>query len=193
MISFLSGILYEKNLPSLIIEVHGIGYEVIVSMNNVDALPNEGESIKLHTYFAVREDAQQLFGFLTKMERQLFLNLIKVNGIGPKLAITMLSSIDPIEFIRYIQANDYDRLLKIPGVGKKTAQRLVIEMKDRLDDFQNEYKVLPVTQKPQQEAITALIALGYKPQLARQMVSNVFEEGAQRETLIKRALQETTE
>lgn len=201
MIGRLRGILLEKQPPQLLIDVAGVGYEVSASMTTFYQLPAVGSEIILYIHHVVREDAQQLFGFFEIRERALFRALIKVNGVGPKLAITVLSSITPDDFVRCVQDNDAGSLIRLPGVGKKTAERLIIEMRDRLADWQDEFiAVLPETTKklPQQisggnskssqEAISALVALGYKPQEASRAVLQLEIDNQSSEELIRLAL-----
>lgn len=190
MIGRLQGTLIEKQPPQLLIDVNGVGYEVEASMNTIYQCPDLGQPLTLLTQLIVREDAQLLYGFFEAKERTLFRALIKVNGVGPKLAIAILSSIKVDEFIFSVNQQDTASLVKIPGVGKKTAERLVIEMRDRLpgDDLS-----LPTAQgsgsSTLQDAISALIALGYKPQQASRMVSQINTEGKTSEAVIKEALQ----
>jgi Holliday junction DNA helicase RuvA len=200
MIGRLRGILLEKQPPQLLIDVAGIGYEVSASMTTFYQLPTVGSEIILYIHHVVREDAQQLFGFSELRERALFRSLIKVNGIGPKLALTILSSITPDDFVRCVQDNDAGSLIRLPGVGKKTAERLIVEMRDRLADWQEEMiAVLPDTakkvraqnsgtQKTAQDAISALVALGYKPQEASRAVLQIDAENLSSEELIRLAL-----
>jgi len=133
VIGRLTGELVEKSPPELLIDVSGVGYELEASMNTFYKLPDVGTFVTLYTHFVVREDAQLLYGFADKNERTLFRTLIKVNGVGPKLALTILSGISVQEFIRTVQHEDSTALVRLPGVGKKTAERLIIEMKDKLD------------------------------------------------------------
>ena len=135
MIGFLRGKLVHKAPPFLVLDVQGVGYEVEAPMTTFYDLPAINEEIKLHTHLVVREDAHILFGFSTEADRTLFRTLIKVNGVGPKLALTILSGQSAEEFHRCIQDNDTQTLVRLPGVGKKTAERLVIEMRDRLPDL----------------------------------------------------------
>ena len=174
MIGRLQGILIEKQPPHLLINVNGVGYEVQASLQTCFQLPDLHQEIILHTQFIVREDAQLLFGFYTKHERALFRNLLKVNGVGPKLALAILSSVTPDEFIHCINSGDSASLVRLPGVGKKTAERLMIEMRDRLTDFKNQHNefVLPAQPSAHQEAMSALISLGYKPQEAVKALQN---------------------
>lgn len=194
MIGRISGVLLEKQAPSLLIDVQGVGYEVEVPMSTIYQLPPIGEPVVLHTHFVVREDAQLLYGFADKRERLLFRALIKVNGVGPKLALTILSGIESQDFVRCIRDNDTVSLVRLPGVGKKTAERLLIEMRDRLKDWE-----LPENTANTHtsdllvdyagEAESALIALGYKPQEAAKAISAVNKEGSESsESLIRMAL-----
>ena len=136
MIDFLIGTLVEKSAPNLTLDVNGVGYELQASLSTFTVLPGIGESVKLLTHFVVREDAQLLYAFADPIERKLFRTLIKVNGVGPKLALAILSGMDVAAFNRCILANDVKSLTRLPGVGKKTAERLIIEMKDRMSEWQ---------------------------------------------------------
>jgi len=196
MIGRLNGKLLEKRPPFLLLDVNGVGYEIQASMNTFYHLPDVGETVALYTHLVVREDDLSLYGFLHQQERLLFRSLIKVNGVGPKLAITILSSADPDSFVHSVMSHDVESLVRVPGIGKKTAERLIIEMKDRLSDWKGrsvsvgaETTTLDSHQNDAvQDAISALIALGYKPQEASRAISKVAEEGLSREELIKRAL-----
>jgi len=200
MISFLSGILVEKAAPQLVLEVNGVGYAVQASLTTFAALPARGERVKLLTHFVVREDAQLLYGFADSAERQLFRTLIKVNGVGPKLALAILSGMDSAHFSRCVLAGDITALTRLPGVGKKTAERLVVEMKDRLPEWHADGAALAssdgeITAGGEQavilaEAETALVALGYKPTEASKMLSKVdLQTIDSSEALIRTALQ----
>jgi Holliday junction DNA helicase RuvA len=175
MIGRLQGVVIEKQAPDLLLDVQGVGYEVLVSLSTFFAVPDVGESVTLHTHFVVREDAQQLYGFAELGERTLFRHLIKVNGVGPKMALAILSGMSASEFALCVHNNDVATLVKLPGVGKKTAERLVIEMRDRLGDIEAgaspHSAVTSATPGIVEEAESALIALGYKPQDAAKMVS----------------------
>lgn len=192
MIGRISGVLLEKQAPELLIDVGGLAYEVLVPMTTLYSLPALGEKVSLHTHFIVREDAQLLFGFADRDSRSLFRDLIKVNGVGPKLALTIMSGIDSDEFVRCVRDGDSAALVRLPGVGKKTAERLLVEMRDRLKDWELPQGALPVAAngggEQLAEAEAALIALGYKPQEAAKAVSAVAEEGASSEELIRSAL-----
>ena len=191
MIGRITGIIVSKVAPDVLVDVQGVGYEVLVSLGTFFDLPEVAEAVTLHTHFVVREDAQLLFGFSSLQERSLFRTLIKVNGVGPKMALGILSGMTAGEFAHAIRTNDVATLVKLPGVGKKTAERLVIEMRDRLDNIDVTVNANVSDKRPdiQQEAESALIALGYKPQDAAKMISRA--EGDQitsAEQLIRAAL-----
>lgn len=199
MIGFLRGKLVLKAPPFLVLDVNGVGYEVEAPMTTFYNLPVIGSEIMLHTHLVVREDAHILFGFSAEADRSMFRTLIKVNGVGPKLALTILSGQSAEEFHRCIHNNDTQALVRLPGVGKKTAERLVIEMRDRLPDLTNSFesvdlsvvsvdKVQPAN-NPKQEAISALCSLGYKPLDAGKMVQNIGAEDKSCEDIIRQALQ----
>ncbi len=197
MIGRLQGVILEKQPPSILIDVHGIGYELEASMSTFYHLPECGEKITLHTHLVVREDAQLLYGFYSLSERQMFRNLIKISGVGPKLALTILSGMSAEDFSRCIMEGDSKALTRLPGVGKKTAERLVIELKDRLE--KGDTITLPgatgSTEKierhasPVNDAVSALISLGYKAQQASQMIRDLDVEGKSTEEIIRAALQ----
>lgn len=194
MITHLSGKLCEKKAPTLVIDVNGIGYEIHAPMSTFYQLPDIGSNITLLTHFVVREDAHLLFGFFAEQERKLFRALIKVNGVGPKLALTILSGIETDVFVACIHAQDDARLTHIPGIGKKTAERLIIEMRDALSEWHTPTIALSQTEcvEPNQviqDAISALTALGYKSAEAKNAVSKVHEPHHNNEQLIRLALQ----
>lgn len=197
MISFLRGKLVHKAPPFLVLDVQGVGYEVEAPMTTFYDLPAINEEIKLHTHLVVREDAHILFGFSAEAERTLFRTLIKVNGVGPKLALTILSGQSAEEFHRCIHENDAQTLVRLPGVGKKTAERLIIEMRDRLPGLSdsamtntdNTGLATPSVGNPKQEAVSALCSLGYKPLDASKMVQNISAEVKSCEDIIRLALQ----
>ena len=194
MIGQLRGIILEKQAPLLIIDVNGIGYEVFAPMSTFYYLPDEGESTTLFTHMVVREDAQLLYGFYQKRERSLFRSLIKVNGVGPKLALTILSGIEPDAFVQCVQQNNTTSLVSIPGIGKKTAERLIIETRDTLKDWLPIGDgTIPTSNVPTntvEEAISALIALGYKANDARRIINKVSEPDLNSEALIRLALKQ---
>jgi Holliday junction DNA helicase RuvA len=197
MIGFLRGKLVHKAPPFLVLEVQGVGYEVEAPMTTFYDLPPINEEVKLHTHLVVREDAHILFGFSKEADRALFRTLIKVSGVGPKLALTILSGQSAEEFHRCIHDNDTLALVRLPGVGKKTAERLVIEMRDRLPDLGDSTMnstdksgaFIPAVGNAKQEAVSALCSLGYKPLDANKMVQNINAEGKSCEDIIRLALQ----
>jgi Holliday junction DNA helicase RuvA len=199
MIGFLRGILIHKAPPVLVLDVNGVGYEVEAPMTTFYDLPTLGQEVKLHTHLIVREDAHILFGFASETERMLFRVLIKVNGVGPKLALTILSGQSVAEFYRSVNDNDVKSLVRLPGVGQKTAERLIIEMRGRLPDLDHTVAATPTSPavssvaqaSPRQEAITALCALGYKPQDAQRMVQSIAVEDKSCEDIIRLALRGT--
>lgn len=203
MIGRIRGILVEKAPGQALVECAGLGYEVDIPYTTFFHLPETGDEVTLHTHFAVREDAQSLYGFASSLDRDLFRLLIKVNGVGPKLAVGILSGLDAQQFIRCVENRDSASLVKLPGVGKKTAERLLIEMADRIGQLEGQFvPTSPETtgtgqvagqdpdrrQAATEEAEAALIALGYKPQEAAKAISKVAEEGMSSETLIRLAL-----
>ena len=196
MIGRLKGILLSRQPPTLLIDVNGVGYEVDAPMSTFYKLPDVQQEVILHTHLVVREDAQQLCGFATESERRMFRSLIRVNGVGAKLALSILSGISADDFARCVQENDSATLVRLPGVGKKTAERLIIEMRDRLDDWQAETTMHPVdgtvvtkaASDPVAEAVSALIALGYKPPQASRMVSQIDAKDLSSEEIIRDAL-----
>jgi len=201
MIGRLRGVLIEKQAPEVLIDVNGVGYELQMPLTSFYELPELNQPTTVYTHFVVREDAQLLYGFITKQERSLFRLLIKANGVGPKLALTILSGMTASEFVGCVERDDIVTLVKLPGVGKKTAERLLVEMRDKLKSLmeasvgserefvlQSNYSPTPVVNSAEEDAISALISLGYKPPQASKAVSAVFKEGMDSETLIKAAL-----
>ncbi len=199
MIGRLRGIILEKQPPEVLLEVNGVGYEVFMPMTCFYELPNQGQEATIFTHFVVREDAQLLYGFNDKQERALFRELIKVNGVGPKLALAILSGMSAQQFVRAVENEEINSLIKLPGVGKKTAERLVVEMKDRFKGLNGDLfngTELPVAVNSstrseldaEAEAVSALVSLGYKPQEASRMISKVVKPSADCETLIRDAL-----
>ena len=196
MIGRLRGTLLLKQAPYVLVDVQGVGYEMEVPFTTFFKLPAVGQEAMLHTHLIVREDAHILYGFATETERALFRDLIKVNGVGAKMAAAILSGIAVDDFIRCVRDNDVARLVKLPGVGKKTAERLVMEMRDRLDakaamiPAQKADAGAPAMESNAvNDAISAMVALGYKPADASRMVLKVNTEGLACEEIIRRALQ----
>lgn len=195
MIGFLRGKLLYKAPPLLVLDVQGVGYELEAPMTTFYQLPAIGSDIVLHTHLVVREDAHSLFGFADDADRALFRLLIKISGVGPKLALTILSGLNADEFRHCIHNNDSQALVRLPGVGKKTAERLLIEMRDRLPNSGNNLSVSPAA-APQtaisgavQEAVSALCSLGYKAQDAAKMVQQLDTDHKSCEDIIRLALQ----
>jgi len=195
VIGQLRGTLLEKQPPLLLIETGGVGYEVEVPMTTVYKLPDVGNELRLFTHLVVREDAHLLFGFATEEERRLFRTLIKVNGVGAKLALTILSGIEADEFALCVRDGDAARLTRLPGVGRKTANRLIVEMRDRLKDGEiirgaggTIAGEAMEANDAVTEAVSALIALGYKPQEAGRYVHAVAVDGMSPEAIIRDAL-----
>lgn len=199
MIGSLRGVLVSKQPPFLMLEVQGVGYEVEAPMTTFYQLPELGNEIYLFTHLAVREDAHTLFGFSTEQEKGLFRALIKVNGVGAKLALAILSGISAQGFAQCVQDQDVAALTRVPGIGKKTAQRLIIEMRDKLSAVGTAATssaagglpnaVLTQPSGAMEEAVSALTALGYKPAEASRMVSNLDTQGLSTEEIIRTALQ----
>lgn len=194
MIGWLSGRVIDKEQPGkLVLDVNGVGYDVETSLNTFFQVESNAEQTSLHIHTVVREDALLLYGFVDKEERSLFRALIKVNGIGPKSAMAILSSITPSEFIQCIHQENAALLTKLPGIGKKTAERLVVEMRDSIKQLDAKSSTmtfaLPPSQRPQDEAISALEALGYKPQEAQKAVTKLDDGSKTCQQLIKEALQ----
>lgn len=201
MISRLKGVLLEKIPPALLVDVNGVGYEVLVPVNTCFSLPNVGQDITLFTHFVVREDSQQLYGFIDSKEREVFKTLIKVNGVGPKMALAIMSNIQVNDLVRSVRADDSSNLEKIPGIGKKTALRLLVELRDRFKGWEMPHShayllegsgsdVEVVLSAAMAEAESALVSLGYRPQEAGKMVMAAVKQGGvdKSEDLIRLAL-----
>ena len=201
MIGRLRGTLIEKMAPEILIECHGVGYEVTMPMTSIYALGEVNQEATLYTHFVVREDAQLLYGFANKVERKLFRLLIKVNGVGPKLGLAILSGMSADQFVSCVIHDDLTTIVKIPGVGKKTAERLLIEMRDRLKDWQTNSSDALAHMMPTDvnqantfvsdnkgDAINALVSFGYSQQQADKAVKSVYEATKTSEDLIRNAL-----
>jgi Holliday junction DNA helicase RuvA len=194
MIGFLRGKLAHKMPPLLVVDVNGVGYEVDAPMSTCLALPDVGTEIHLVTHLVVREDQHTLYGFSSEVERQLFRDLLKVNRVGAKLALGILSGISVEGFIRCVQEEDNATLSKLPGVGKKTAERLILDMRDRVDSQAAALTLVNVHMndlpgEPKREAFTALTTLGYKPAEARRMLDNATADLATTEDILRDVLQ----
>jgi holliday junction DNA helicase RuvA len=189
VIGFLRGVILHRQPPHLLVDVHGVGYEVEAPMSTFYDLPDTGAEVLLYTHLVVREDAHILFGFGTETERRLFRALIRVNGVGPRLALTILSGVSVDSFVRSVRDNDTLALTRLPGIGKKTAERLVVEMRDRLDEATGHRGAGMLEMNPREEALSALVSLGYKPQEANRMLQSIPDSGISSEEFIRRALQ----
>lgn len=200
MIGRISGTLLHKQGTEVLVDVGGVGYELQVPMTTLFQLPAPGESVTIITHHAVREDAHTLYGFVSERDRELFRHLIRVTGIGPKLALTILSGMDSASFARAVQAGDLTSLVALPGVGKKTAERLLVEMRDRLATWLQEIDAQGAGSTPVStpatdnvaEAEEALVALGYKPAEAARLIAAVDNDDVSgSEELIRLALKST--
>jgi len=203
MIGRINGVLIEKQPPEMLVDVNGVGYEITAPMTTFYQLPVLGNPVTLFTHLTIRDDAHLLYGFYDKQERSLFRTLIKVNGVGPKMALGILSGIEADEFVRCVESNDTATLVKIPGVGKKTAERLIIEMRDKLKQLAIAPALAAENQgeasDPQSgslhsernvisDAESALISLGYKPAEASKAIGGLDVSGLTSEEVIRMAL-----
>jgi Holliday junction DNA helicase RuvA len=195
MIGLLRGRLLMKQPPQLLLDVQGVGYEIDAPMTTFYQLPDVGAEVTLHIHMAVREDAHTLYGFMQSTDRDLFRSLLKVNGVGARLALTILSGMEPARFVQCVQQEDTDALVRLPGIGKKTAERLIIELRDRLaksPGLHDAPSVGPATAlpiNPVEDAVSALVGLGYKPQEASRMVRSINADDLSSEEIIRQALQ----
>ncbi len=196
MIGQLRGILLSKEPPHLLLDAHGVGYEIEAPLSTFYDLPAPGNEITLYTHLVVREDAHLLFGFISAQERTLFRSLLKVNSVGAKLALTILSGVSAQGFVRCVRNNDSASLTRLPGIGRKTAERLILEMRDKLSGWEESAvrdAGAAASNAPQgdamHDALSALVALGYKPHEASRMLQGIDSAGLNREELIRRALQ----
>ncbi|MBI4482120.1 MAG: Holliday junction branch migration protein RuvA [Acidobacteria bacterium] len=195
MIAQLTGKLLSKKPSSVIIDVHGVGYEVAIPLSTFYTLGDEGSSVSLKVHTHVREDAITLIGFHSQLEKELFLKLINVSGVGPKLGLLILSGMEPEQLVRAIRRSDLGRLTGIPGVGKKTGERIVVELRDKMVKLavpEEEGAVPPLSEKDQvsEDVISALVNLGYQRAPAEKAVQEAARDGASREVqeLLKRSL-----
>lgn len=195
MIGYLRGRLTRKQPPYLWVDVQGVGYELEAPMTTFYALPNDEREVSLFVHLVVRDDAHLLFGFSDQPQRELFRSLLKVNGVGPRVALAILSTLSAEQFIACIQHADIVTLMRVPGIGKKTAERMVLDMRDRIAALDqvgyNPDSSTPAdtAQTQQQDAISALLSLGYKASDANRAVRAVQEQGGRSEELIRNALQ----
>ena len=197
MIGLLRGRVLSRRPPYLLLDVNGVGYEIEAPMSTFYVLPGDDSPVTLHTHLAIRDDAHVLYGFASETDRALFRALLKVSGVGGKVALAILSGMSADEFSLTIQAGDVAALTRLPGIGKKTAERLIVEMRDRLDGLADGPATPPAARggavvaqaSPFDDALSALLALGYKPAEAQRMLRAVEAEGLGTEDLIKAALQ----
>ena len=191
MIGRLKGILVHKQPPWLVVDVNGVGYELEAPMSTFYDLPDVGREVALFTHYAQKEDSVSLYGFLREGERRLFRDVQKVSGIGAKIALAVLSGVSVDEFVRMVQASDVTALTRIPGIGKKTAERMVVELRDRAADLGGGGGPIgggAIPADPQTEAVVALQQLGYKPAEAARMVRDAAAAGDDAATIIRKAL-----
>ena len=191
MIGSLIGLIKEKKPSLLLLEVNGVGYEINVPLSTSFQLPKKGESAYLLTHLIVREDQHTLYGFATEEERNLFRTLIKISGVGAKMALTILSGINVNGFVQSVINEDIDTLVHLPGIGKKTAERLIVEMKDRIDGITDNLDSSPSTTSETSiaiEARNALVNLGYKNSEAKKILDNIDTNGLSVEELLRQAL-----
>ena len=191
MIGSLIGLIKEKKPSLLLLEVNGVGYEINVPLSTSFQLPKKGESVYLLTHLIVREDQHTLYGFATEEERNLFRTLIKISGVGAKMALTILSGINVNGFVQSVINEDIDTLVHLPGIGKKTAERLIVEMKDRIDGITDNLESSPSTTSETSitvEARKALVNLGYKNSEAKKILDNIDTNGLSVEELLRQAL-----
>jgi len=191
MIGRIHGILLQKEPPAMLVDVGGIGYELEAPMTTFYDLPSTGSEVTLYTHLVVREDAHLLFGFSRASQRSLFRSLLKVNGIGPRVALAILSGMNENEFALCVSSEDIARITKVPGIGKKTAERLIVEMRDKVEAGDvvlraGSSAALPTD--PASEAVSALMALGYKGNEASRLVRNVSGDDLTTEDIIRQAL-----
>ncbi len=194
MIGRLRGELVRKSPPWLMLDVGGVGYELEAPMSTFYRLPEPGRTVSLYTHLQVREDAHALYGFVDQADRELFRSLLRISGVGAKMALAILSGMDAGAFRRCIQEGDTASLTRLPGIGRKTAERLVVEMRDRIDGLPEGSPAGPAPgpaapEDPVQEAVRALVALGYKPPEASRMVRQVETRERSSEDIIRSALQ----
>jgi Holliday junction DNA helicase RuvA len=191
MIGSVRGRITSKTPPQLTVEVGGVGYDLEAPMSTFFHLPAVGQDVRLLTHFVVREDAQLLYGFATEDERRLFRNLLKVSGIGPKIALALLSGMNVEAVIVCVQNQDVAALVRVPGIGRKTAERMIVELKDKLSPTLSAtgVEIVPVGNTPEAEAYGALVALGYRPAEATRLLKAAGPGTHSTEELIRRALQ----
>ena len=180
MIGQIEGTIIEKNPPEILVEVAGITYEILVPMSTLYQLPESGELVRLHTHFSVREDAQTLYGFFDAETKKMFRSLVRVNGVGPKMALGILSGMSVEDFVQAVRNNDSEAMVRMPGIGKKTAERLMIEMRDKMIEWGSDDNVGSDLSSQTKSSFTkdaeiAMINLGYKPQQAERAIAQVLK------------------
>ena len=180
MIGQIEGTIIEKNPPEILVEVAGITYEILVPMSTLYQLPESGELVRLHTHFSVREDAQTLYGFFDAGTKKMFRSLVRVNGVGPKMALGILSGMSVEDFVQAVRNNDSEAMVRMPGIGKKTAERLMIEMRDKMIEWGSDDNVGSDLSSQTKSSFTkdaeiAMINLGYKPQQAARAIAQVLK------------------
>ena len=180
MIGQIEGTIIEKNPPEILVEVAGITYELLVPMSTLYQLPESGEVVRLHTHFSVREDAQTLYGFFDAETKKMFRSLVRVNGVGPKMALGILSGMSVEDFVQTVRNNDSEAMIRMPGIGKKTAERLMIEMRDKMIEWGSDNDVGSDLSSQTKSSFTkdaeiAMINLGYKPQQAARAIAQVLK------------------
>ena len=187
MIGRITGTLVEKTPPALLVDAHGVGYELEAPMSTFYKLPATGQTVALHVHMVVREDAQLLYGFGSKLERSLFRELLKVSGVGAKVALSILSGMSADDFAATVAAGDANALVRVPGIGKKTAERLVVEMRDRVEALvpaslpgMEGGGAAPGDDSPSGQAMEALASLGYKPAEAKKLVDGATKEAGEK-------------
>ena len=194
MIYYIKGLLEHISEGTAVVETGGIAYEIQIPLSTAERLPSLGSSVKIYTYLDAKDTGISLFGFITKEEKEIFTKLITVNGIGPKSALGILSVLTPSDIILSVVSGDEKALSRAPGIGKKTAQRIIIDLKDKFkslsaeDVSQNAFDILPAENSPKSEAVSALCALGYTNSEALKAVSAVYAEGMAAEDILKEAL-----
>jgi Holliday junction DNA helicase RuvA len=195
MISSLRGLLATKQAPHIVIECQGVGYEVETPMSTFLDLPAVGQELFIHTHMLVREDAQLLYGFSSEAERALFRTVLKISGVGAKMGLAILSAMSEADFRRCVEYEDTAMLVKIPGVGKKTAERLIIEMRDKFKDSTGSPGPSKVSApaNPKSEAVDALVSLGYKVNEVNKLIGHMDVDGKSAEDIIRQALRQAAQ
>lgn len=195
MIGCLQGVLLDKRPPTLVLDVHGVGYELDAPMTTFYDLPTVGERVTVYTHMVVREDAQMLFAFSDAAQRDVFRSLLKVSGVGPRVALAILSTLSTRDFFAAVTNDDAACLTRVPGIGRKTAERLIVEMRDRVmkqagNDGETPVPAAERRENPVEDAVEALMALGYKPAEASRAIRGLDDVGQSSEDLIRQALRQ---